>query len=329
MISKMSLYLQEKKDALLIYIEKIMVESKIVDGKVVIVTGAGGGIGRAIAVLMAAQGAKVVVNDLGSAVDGQGKDAGVAQKVVDEITAAGGEAVASADSVADWDGAHNIIQTAIDSFGRIDCIVNNAAILRDAIFHKLTKEDWDLSLSVNLTGSFYVSRAAATHFRRQESGCFVHISSNSGLIGALGQANYSAGKIGLVGLSKSIAVDMHRFGVRSNVVSPTAFTRMAESIPTRTEEQKERMRQREPVPPEKNAPLVVFLASDDAKDVTGQVFYVRKNELILFSQMRPLQRMHCGEGWTPQTIAQHMLPAFKNSFYPTELSREVFSTWLP
>lgn len=301
----------------------------VVQNKVVVVTGAGGGIGRAIAKMMAAEGAKVVVNDLGTNVNGQGIDASIAQAVVDEIAASGGDAVASGDSVMDWDGAHRIVQTALDAYGRIDCVVNNAAILRDVIFHKMTKDDWDLSLGVNLTGAFYVSRAAAPHFRKQESGCFIHLSSTSGLVGGLGQANYGAGKIGLVGLSKSIAVDMKRFGVRSNIVAPTAYTRMAEAIPTQTDEQKERMRQREPVPPEKNAPIVVFLASDAARDVSGQVFYARKNELILFSQMRPLQRVHCSEGWTPQTIAEHALPAFQNGFYPLELSRDVFTTWLP
>lgn len=301
----------------------------IVQNKVVIVTGAGGGIGRAIAKLMAAEGAKVVVNDLGTNVNGSGKDMSVSQAVVDEIKAEGGEAVANCDSVMDWDGAHGIVQTALDAYGRIDCVVNNAAILRDVIFHKMTKDDWDLSLGVNLTGAFYVSRAAAPHFRKQESGSFVHISSTSGLVGGLGQANYGAGKVGLVGLSKSIAVDMKRFGVRSNVLAPTAFTRMAEAIPTQTEEQKERMRQREPVPPEKNAPMVVFLASDSAKDVTGQIFYVRKNEIVFFSQMRPLQRIHLSQGWTPKSIAEHAMPAFQKNFYPLDLSRDVFSTWLP
>lgn len=305
------------------------VSEKIVEDKVVVVTGAGGGIGRAIAKLMAAQGAKVVVNDLGTTVNGQGRDTSVAQAVVDEIKAAGGVAVANGDSVADWDGAHRAVQTALDSYGRIDCVVNNAAILRDVIFHKMTKEDWDLSLGVNLTGAFHMSRAAAPHFRKQESGSFVHISSTSGLVGGLGQANYGAGKIALVGLSKGIAVDMKRFGVRSNVVAPTAFTRMAEAIPAQTDEQKERMRQREPVPPEKNAPIVVFLASDAARDISGQVFYTRKNELILFSQMRPLQRAHSSDGWTPQTIAKHVAPGFKDSFYPLELSRDVFKSWLP
>jgi NAD(P)-dependent dehydrogenase (short-subunit alcohol dehydrogenase family) len=305
------------------------IPDRIVEEKVVVVTGGGGGIGRAIARLMAEQGAKVVVNDLGTAVDGSGRNPGLAEQVVEEIRAAGGTAVASADSVATWDGAHRIVETALDAFGRVDCIVNNAAVLRDTIFHKMTREDWELSIAVCLHGSFYVSRAAAPHFRSQQSGAFVHISSTSGLVGAMGQANYAAGKMGLVGLSKSIAVDMQRFNVRSNVVAPTAFTRMTESIATDTPEQKERARQREHVPAEKNAPLVVFLASDAAREITGQVFYSRKNELILFSQMRPHQRIHNGAGWTPQSIAEHMVPAFKKSFYPLDVTRDVFPSWLP
>jgi NAD(P)-dependent dehydrogenase (short-subunit alcohol dehydrogenase family) len=302
---------------------------RIVEDKVVVVTGAGGGIGRAIAQLMAEQGAKVVVNDLGTSVDGSGRNPGLAEQVAQEIRAAGGSAVANADTVASWDGAQRIIETALDAFGRVDCVVNNAAVLRDTIFHKMTCEDWELSIAVVLNGSFYVSRAAAPHFRSQQSGSFVHISSTSGLIGAMGQANYAAGKMGLVGLSKSIAVDMQRFNVRSNVVAPTAFTRMTESIATVTPEQQERARQREHVPVEKNAPLVVFLASDAANEITGQVFYSRKNELILFSQMRPRQRLHNSTGWTPQSIAEHLLPAFKTSFYPLDLTRNVFPSWLP
>ena len=301
----------------------------IVEDKVVVVTGAGGGIGRTIALLMAEQGAKVVVNDLGTAVDGSGSNPSLAERVAQEIRDAGGGAVANGDSVASWDGAQRIVQTALDAFGRIDVVVNNAGVLRDTIFHKMSPEDWGLSIAVNLTGGFYVSRAAAPHFRAQQSGAFVHISSTSGLVGAMGQANYSAAKMGLVGLSKSIAIDMQRFNVRSNVVAPTAFTRMTESIATDTPEQQERARQREHVPEEKNAPLVVFLASDAAKDVNGQVFYSRKNELIMFSQMRPLSRIHSSTGWTPQSIAEHMLPAFKPSFYPLDLSRDVFRSWLP
>lgn len=302
---------------------------KLMEGKVVVVTGAGRGIGQAIATLMAAHGAKVVVNDIGGNVNGEGKDIGPAQETVNAIKAAGGEAVANTDSVADWDSAHHIIQAALDNYGRIDSVVNNAGILRDAMFHKMTKDDWYSSLSVSINGSFHVSRAAAPHFRKQESGSYVHITSTAGIIGAFGQANYCAGKIGLVGLSKAIALDMVKFNVRSNCVAPTAFTRMTEAIPTETPEQKERAKNRKTVPTEKNAPLAVFLASDAAQGITGQIFYSRNNELMLFSQMRPIQRIHLSEGWTPQTIAEHMVPAFKNSFYGLDRTRDVFKSWLP
>jgi NAD(P)-dependent dehydrogenase (short-subunit alcohol dehydrogenase family) len=306
------------------------IPEKIVEDKVVVVTGAGRGIGKAIAKLMAKNGAKVVVNDLGVSVDGEGSgDRGPAQETVDEILAEGGEAVANTDSVADWDGAHRIIQTAIDKFGRVDTVVNNAAILRDVIFHKMEKKDWEQSLGVILNGSFYVSRAAATHFRQQESGSFIHITSTSGLIGGVGQANYGAAKIGLVGLSKAIALDMKRYNVRSNVVAPTAFTRMTESIPTETAEQKARAAARRTIPAEKNAPIVVFLASDLASDVTGQVFYTRDNELFLFNQMRPMRNVHIAGGWTPQAVAEHAMPAFRPHFMKLERTRDVFTGYLP
>jgi len=305
------------------------IPDSIVEGKVVVVTGAGGGIGSEIAKMMAAQGARVVVNDLGSAVNGVGSSSGPGQKTVDAIRAAGGEAALNTDSVADWNGAQHIIQCALDNFGRVDAVVNNAGILRDVMFHKMTREDWDLSIGVVLTGSAYVSLAAAPHFRKQNGGAFVHLSSTSGLIGNMGQANYAAGKIGLVGLSKGIAIDMAAFRVRSNVVAPTAFTRMTESIPTKTPEQQARAAQRETIPPEKNAPLVVFLCSDLAQDISGQVFYSRKNELILFNQLRPIQRAHYAGGWTPQLIAKHMVPAFRKSFVPVDMTRDVFSGYLP
>ena len=301
----------------------------MVQDKVVIVTGAGRGIGQAIAKMMAACGAKVVVNDIGTSVNGEGRDLGPAQDTVDQITAAGGQAVVSTESVAQWDGACRIAELAMDTYGRIECVVNNAAVLRDVIFHKMMPEDWEAVIGVGLNGSFYVSRAVAPYFRKQESGSFVHITSTSGLIGGVGQANYGAMKIGLVGLSKGIALDMARYHVRSNCVAPTAFTRMTESIPTNTPEQQDRVWKRPQVGAEKNAPLVVFLASDAAKDVTGQVFYSRNNELILFNQMRPARSIHMGGGWTPEAIAEHMLPALKPSFYPLERTRDVFKSWLP
>jgi NAD(P)-dependent dehydrogenase (short-subunit alcohol dehydrogenase family) len=293
-------------------------------GKAVVVTGAGRGIGAAIARLMASEGASVVVNDIGVSLAGAGGDEGPAQEVVAEIRQAGGVAVANTDSVADFASAGRIIECAVDTFGRIDCVVNNAGILRDAIFHKMTEADWDAVLSVMLKGAFNTCRHAADHFRKQGSGSFVHMTSTSGLIGAVGQANYGAAKLGLVGLSTNIALDMQRFNVRSNCIAPVAWTRMTASIPPSDPEAVKRIEQRKQVTPEFNAPLAVFLASDAARDVTGQVFAVRKNEIFLMSQSRPLRGIHRAEGWTPQTCAEHMLPALKSWFFPLQRTVDVF-----
>jgi NAD(P)-dependent dehydrogenase (short-subunit alcohol dehydrogenase family) len=189
-----------------------MAKSKLVDGKVVVVTGAGRGIGREIALLMAAEGAHVVVNDLGAAVDGTGADFSPAQEVVDAIKSAGGEAVTNNDSVTEYKSAQRIVKTAVDTFGRIDCVVNNAGILRDRIFHKMSPEEWHAVIDVHLNGAFNVSRAAADYFREQQGGTYVHMTSTSGLVGNLGQANYAAAKLGIAALSKSIALDMSAIG---------------------------------------------------------------------------------------------------------------------
>jgi NAD(P)-dependent dehydrogenase (short-subunit alcohol dehydrogenase family) len=298
------------------------------EGKVMLVTGAGRGIGRDIARLAAAQGAAVVVNDLGGSTDGEGADAGPAEAVVAEIRAAGGRAVANPDSVAEPAGAQRMVKAALDHFGRIDCVVNNAGILRDRIFYRMSQVDWELVIDVHLKGSFNVARAAANHFREQQSGSFVHLTSTSGLVGNFGQANYAAAKMGIVGLSKSIALDMARFNVRSNCLSPFAWSRLIGTIPTQTSEEQARVERVKTMTAEKIAPLAVFLASDLAKDVTGQIFGVRKNEIFLMSQPRPLRSMQRSDGWTPQTLAEHMLPAMKASFYPLERSGDVFS-WDP
>jgi len=300
----------------------------MLEGKVALVTGAGGGIGRDFALAMAAAGASVVVNDLGTSVKGEGADASPAFEVVQTIKSKGGSAVANTDSVADWTSANKIVQCALDSFGRVDVVVNNAGILRDRFFFNMSIEEWRAVIDVHLNGSFYVARAAAPHFKSQESGCYVHMTSTSGLVGNLGQANYSAAKLGIVGLSKSIALDMAKYHVRSNCIAPFAWSRMIGSIPTETEEQKERVAKLKSLETAKIAPLAVFLASDQAKDVTGQIFAVRANEIFLMSQNRPLRSVHRAGGWTPETVAAHAIPALRAHFYPLDRSQDVFS-WDP
>lgn len=305
-----------------------MSTERMVEGKVVVVTGAGGGIGRDIALAMAREGAKVVVNDIGASVSGEGNDAGPAQKVVDEIKALGGEAVANTDSVAEAVAANRIVQTALDTFGRIDVVVNNAGILRDRFFHKMSLDEWDAVIKVHLYGAYYVSRAAANHFKEQNSGNFIHMTSTSGLIGNFGQANYSAAKLGIAALSKSIALDMQKFNVRSNCIAPFAWSRMIGSIPTETEAEKARVERIKQMTPAKIAPLAVCLASDVSADTNGQIFAVRNNEIFLMSQPRPVRSVHRGEGWTPQSVAAHALPALKASYFDLDRSGDVF-TWDP
>ncbi len=302
--------------------------SGLLSGKVVIVTGAGGGVGEGIAKLAAAEGARVVVNDLGGDTNGEGSSMAAAQRVVNEIEEMGGQAAPSYHSIASWDGAHAIIKDAIDNFGRIDAVVNNAGVLRDSIFHKMTKEDWEIVRSVNLDGYFYVSRAAANYFKEQGSGAFVHMTSTSGLIGNLAQANYSAAKLGVAGLSKSIALDMQRFGVRSNCIAPFAFTRMVGTIPASNEVNRRRLETAKRMTPDKIAPLAVALISDQAADVSGQIFGSRMNELVLFTQNRPVRTAHSGDGWTPEEVLSRALPALRPNFYPLEISSHVFS-WDP
>ena len=299
----------------------------LLDGKVALVTGSGRGIGREIALQMAAAGAKILVNDVGASLDGQGSDAGPGQEVVDSIRARGGTAELNTGSVADADAARAMVAQAVDAFGQLDIVVNNAGILRDVIFHKMTHEDWDAVIKVHLYGSFNVSRAAATHFRERSAGTFVHMTSTSGLIGGTGQANYMAAKLGIVGLSKSIAIDMKRFGVRSNCISPFAWSRMVGSIPDAPEQQ-ERLKALQALTPDKIAVAAVWLASDAAKEINGQIFAVRKNEIFLMSQHRPFRSVHRAEGWTAETLVEQALPAFKPSLVPLDVTTDVFS-WSP
>lgn len=298
------------------------------DGKVAVVTGAGGGIGREIALALAAEGVSIVVNDIGVSLSGDGGSESPAQETSGLITQKGGKAIISNESVSSWASAQLVIKKAIDTFGKIDIIVNNAGILRDTIFHKMDPTDWENVINVHLNGSFYISRAAAPFFREQNSGSFVHMTSTSGLIGNFGQANYSAAKLGIVGLSKSIALDMSRYNVRSNCIAPFAWSRMTNSIPSNTDAERERVERLKKMTPDKNAPLAVFLASEAAKDISGQIFSARLNELFIFNQNRPVKSVHSENGWTPEWIAERALPAFKNSLTPNDRSGDVFS-WDP
>ncbi len=300
----------------------------IVAGKVAIVTGAGRGIGRAIAALLAQEGARVVACDIGAGLDGQGADAGPAQAVVDEIRRGGGEAIASILSIAEPKNADEIIKAALAAFGRVDILVNNAGILRDRIFHHMSWSDWSDVIAVHLNGSFNMSRACAVQFREQGSGALVHMTSTSALVGNFGQANYMAAKFGIVGLSRAIALDMARFKVRSNCVAPFAWTRMINSIPAETPDQKARLERFREMTPEKIAPLTVYLASERAEGISGQIFGVRNNEIFLFDQPRPVRTLHRSDGWTPAKIDQQLKSALGPSFTPLEGTGDVFS-WDP
>jgi NAD(P)-dependent dehydrogenase (short-subunit alcohol dehydrogenase family) len=300
----------------------------ILDGKVVLVTGGGRGIGREYSLAMARAGAAVVVNDLGSTTDGSDIEGTPADEVVTEIEKLGGRAIANRGSVTDPQQAGQMVKAGIDTFGQLDGVVNNAGILRDRMFHKMSIDEWSAVIDVHLNGAYNVSRAASSHFRERETGAFVHMTSASGLVGNFGQANYSAAKLGICALSKSIALDMNRYKVRSNCIAPFAWTRMIDTIPINDEKQKARVEKIKAMTPDKIAPLAVYLLSDAAAEVNAQIFGVRKNEIFLISQPRPLRSVQRGDGWTPETIAEHAIPALQSDFYGLERSADVWS-WDP
>lgn len=294
-------------------------------GKAGVVTGAGRGIGRELAMAMAREGAAIVVNDAGVTVDGAPSSEQPSEVVADEIRRAGGRAVADTGSVASWDDAQAMVARASREFGAIDFVVNNAGIVRDSIFHKMSPADWNAVIQVHLTGSFNVARAAAERFRQQQSGAILTMTSTSGLIGNYGQANYAAAKLGLVALTRAIALDMHRFGVRANAIAPFAWTRITETIPdTATDEARQRIERLRALKAEQIAPLAVYLVSDAARAVTGQVFAVRGAEIVLFSHPRPAATLYQPGGWTADEIAARM-SELQPTFTPLEVTADVFT----
>jgi NAD(P)-dependent dehydrogenase (short-subunit alcohol dehydrogenase family) len=277
--------------------------SGLCDGRVVVVTGAGGGLGRAHALAFAAEGAKVVVNDIGTSREGEGTSAGPAQQVVDEIGASGGEAVANTDDVADWEGASRLVQTAVDSFGRLDVLVNNAGFLRDRMLATMSVEEWDAVVRVHLRGHFCTMRHATAHWRERSKagedvdGRVVNTSSGAGLMGSVGQGNYSAAKAGIVGLTLVAAAEMGRYGVGVNAIAPAARTRMTEvAMP-------DMMRAPESgfdaMAPENVSPLVVWLGSAESRGITGRVFEVEGGVVSVADGWQHGPRVDKQARWSP------------------------------
>lgn len=300
------------------------------DGKVVLVTGAARGIGRECALLAAKEGAKVVVNDLGASVRGEDEgETNPAQLVVEEIEAMGGQAVADGHSVSDRAGAKAMVELALDTFKGLHAVINPAGILRDKMFHKMDDADWDAVLDVHLNGHFNIAKAAINHFRDQEEGSFVMFTSTSGLIGNLGQANYAAAKMGIVGLSRIIAMEGAAKNVRSNVIAPFAWTRMIATIPVKDEASAKRVEAfQKNMRADQVAPPAVALCGPSASHVSGQIFTVRGNEIFLMSQPRPVRGMARLEGWTPETVVDHAFASMAPQFTDLGATASVFS-WDP
>jgi len=298
----------------------------VLDGRVVIVTGAAGGIGKECALLAAREGAKVLVNDLGGGVSGGDEgDAGPAEMTAQEIRAAGGEAVSNSDSVTHMSAVRAMVEQAKDTFGGLHAIINPAGILRDKMFHKMDDGDWDAVIEVHLRGAYNVSRATIELFRDQQDGAYVHFTSTSGLIGNIGQANYAAAKLGVMGLSRIIAMEGLAKNVRSNIIAPFAWTRMIATIPIKDEASAQRVdRMKNAMRADQVAQLAVALAAPASKDTSGQIFAVRGNEVVLFNQPRPVRSVARIEGWTPQTLIDQALPSMKASFTDVGASASVF-----
>jgi 3-oxoacyl-[acyl-carrier protein] reductase len=283
--------------------------------KVAIVTGAGRGIGRGEALALASEGAKIVVNDLGSSSNGVGANTSPADEVVAEIKRMGGQAVANYDSVASWKGGENIVKTALDAFGKLDILVNNAGILRDRMIFNMTEEEWDVVLKVHLYGHFFMIRSAAPIFRQQKSGVIINTSSLAGLgdTPILGQVNYGAAKEGIVGLTRKVAQDLGVYGVRCNCIRPSAGTRLTLSDNMRKTWPKEIIDRIEIMKPDDIAPIVVFLASDISSNVNGRTFYIETGRIALYSEPIMEKQMIKIGGWTIDELFMYMSSSLTNN----------------
>jgi len=283
----------------------------LLQGKVAVVTGSGRGVGRGIALALAREGAKVVINDVGCEVDGRGSAEDPAQQVVNDIKALGGDAVPNYDSVADFNAAENIIKTAINKFGRIDILVNNAGIVRDRTIAKMSEDDFDAVIAVHLKGSFNCGRHAIPHMREQSYGRIINITSSAGLRGNFGQTNYGAAKAGIMGLTLVWALELGKYGITVNAMAPAGLTRMVGTIPG--------MEGKEP-PPEMNAelngPMVAFLASEKAAHVNGQIFGRRGFGYTIFQQLRPVAMMYKPGGLTASEVAANFDGVFLEHLQP-------------
>ncbi len=291
----------------------------VLDGKVVLVTGGGNGIGRDCALIAAQEGAKVVVNDLGGGLKGEDEgSAGPAEAVAAEIRAAGGQAVSNSDSVTDLDACYGMLEQAKKEFGGLHAVINPAGILRDVMFHKMSEAEWDAVISVHMRGSFNVCRATIEHFRDQNDGAYMLYTSTSGLFGNIGQANYGAAKMGIAGLSRIVAMEGARNNVRSNCIAPVAWTRMTQSVPIKDEAAAARRKvMAEKIRPDQPARFSVALVSPAAAHVSGQIFGVSGENIMLYSQPRPIETCSKpdGESWSVDGILSECLPKMAPKFF--------------